>query len=347
MAIRKQWIMLYESFKGFFKDEVQMHVAFEKMLMKWNNSKLIKFEYVTSGRINIIFRCYIKNHNKCSSAILRIGVLTEDEFRQAEGREVYLKDLLKKHKFNNLPNIFFLDSKKDIIPFTYSIMEEIKGVSLSENSSGNTFYEVGKVLASLHKINTNSFGKEPLKNDNISPNEYYINYFNDVIKFLYRYDGGMSKTFEVVFNKYYSPKLYSNKKPILLHHDFHAQNILVNEDGAIYLIDWDSARGGIKELDFIKYKYLNLIRYNKKQIDSFFKGYTSLEKINIDINYYIYELSWLARMFIFECKFPVSNKYFPEKEFYLCKFNELIGFIEKSYYNNSINSLEKYVNSLI
>jgi thiamine kinase-like enzyme len=340
-------MMLYESFKGFFNDEVQMHRAFEKMLMKWNNSKLVKFQYVTCGRINIIFRLYIKIHSKYSSVILRIGVLTEGEFRQAEGREVYLKDLLNKHKFNNIPHIFFLDSEKDVIPFTYSIMEEIKGETLSGNSLEDTFYEAGKILASLHKISTNSFGKDPLKDDSISSNEYYINYFNDVIKFLYRYNKEMSKSFEVVFNKYYSSKLYSNKKPILLHHDFHAQNILVNEDGSIYLIDWDSARGGIKELDFIKFKYLNLIRFNKNQIHCFFKGYTSLEEINIDINYYIYELSWLSRMFIFESKFPVLNKYFPEKEFYLCKFNKLISFVDRSFYNNSINSLDEYVNTLI
>lgn len=338
--------MLYEFFKGFFKDEVQMLKAFERILMKWNNSELIGYQYLTSGRINIIFRLYIKNHNKCSCVILRIGILTEGEFRQSVGREVYLKELLNKNNFDNLPNVFLFDPDKNIIPFTYSVMEEIKGVTLSEKCYISSFYKAGQVLASLHKIKTNSFGKEPLKNDNISSNEYYIKYFANAIKIINKYNREMSKKFEVVFNKYYNENLYLNKDPVLLHNDFHGRNILVNENEYIYLIDWDSARGGIKEIDFIKFKYLNLIKCNKNQINSFFKGYTSLENININVNLYIYELSWLARMFAFESKFPVSNEYFPSKDFYVNKFNQLISFIDKSFYNNSINSFEEYVNNL-
>lgn len=147
---------------------------------------------------------------------------------------------------------------------------------------------------------------------------YYDNFFAEVLsrlkpknKFLY----DMSKR---IIDTYYSPECYKGLNPILLHHDYHMQNIVIDKNGELKVIDWDSARGGLPEADLIKIKYWNFKGNCTRDGISFINGYKSINGVPITTNYPIHELVWLLKMYLFESDWEMGrdNLYFPNANYY-------------------------------
>lgn len=292
----------------------------QRILLKWNKSSLIKFKYINSGRMNIIYRIIYRKKGKISSALLKINKINQKEFYQGNGNEIYLKKIFKINDFDKFTNIYFVDDTKALIPFAYTIMKEIKGTTLNEYFNQDIYYELGKKIASLHKIKVSSFGKNIMEENNLAANDYYIKYFLEIIKTIHIYDQKLCLELQKILENYYDKQVFVNQKPVLLHHDLHLRNVIIDKNEEIWLIDWDSARGGIKEIDFIKMKYFNYKNLSKDQYRRFIEGYSTFGYIDYNVNIKIYELFWLAKMYIFESLYPTRDKYFPNSRFYQNKF---------------------------
>lgn len=150
-----------------------------------------------------------------------------------------------------------------------------------------------------------------------------------------------NKVYRLV-KEYYKEKYYEMQKPVLLHHDYDMQNLMVeNLTNRVVVIDWDSARGGIPEVDFIKVKYLCLLKCNESCVREFINGYKSVRELDITMNYPIQEIIWLCKMYLFESKWKLGRdeKFYPSQQFY---YNEIINACRnfEHFFDNCMN---KYV----
>ena len=240
------------------------------------------------------------------------------DFKQGSCVFSALKPVFDQYSYNHCCNVYYEDDSLDIIPYSYSVMEEIVGLTLSCSNDEDTFYCVGEALAKLHSISLSFWGPVTEKSQAASVNDYYTMYYNKVLHNLDKYDKHLYRIVTEVIENNYCPCLYAGRAPVLLHHDFHFSNIMVSTNKNIKFIDWDSARGGLEELDFVKLKYMNLLHLPLSKLQSFISGYNSHRTLELNQNYYVYELVWLAKMVIFESNNSNDNKsYYPSKQFYL------------------------------
>ena len=96
----------------------------------------------------------------------------------------------------------------------------------------------------------------------------------------------------------------------------------------------DRSTRGLQTLSlFLSFFNLRKILY---PIENILKGYLSIANLNFDKNFILYELCWLARMYIFEMKHPYYGQYFPNKEFYYENFINLSTQVEdkSNFYKN-------------
>lgn len=92
----------------------------------------------------------------------------------------------------------------------------------------------------------------------------------------------------------YVDNLYNKSDISIVHHDFHALNVLTNNEN-VYLIDWESARLDVSEVEFVKFKHLNVPQLEKEQIDSFFKEYQKYKILKRTSNFICHEIIWLVK----------------------------------------------------
>lgn len=310
--------MLYKRLENICKPDIATCIS--KMLRKWNNGRLYDYQYFTEGRINIIFNIKYWHDRRLNKAILRICMINSGLLRQSEGHEVYISSLISSNNIKFFPKVYFYDDSKTIIPYSYMIMEEIDGITLNKDLDKKIFFDIGKTLAKIHNISVISYGKKPLDDNKLSGHEYYKSYFETAIKNCENIDKDVSDSFRELLKTYYDREIYDGRKPVLLHHDFHERNIVIQHGNMIKIIDWDSSRGGIGEYDFIKYKYMNMEKYDSEQIKMFYQGYLVERNIQADVNLCLYEICWLMRMIVFEHQYKTRDSYYPDKKFYYNKY---------------------------
>ena len=80
----------------------------------------------------------------------------------------------------------------------------------------------------------------------------------------------------MLIEKLYVDNLYNKSDISIVHHDFHALNVLTNNEN-VYLIDCESARLDVSEVEFVKFKHLNVPQLEKEQIDSFLKDIKNIK----------------------------------------------------------------------
>lgn len=121
-----------------------------------------------------------------------------------------------------------------------------------------------------------------------------------------------------IISNYYKPECYEGLSPVLLHHEYHMQNVVIDKNGLIKVIDWDSARGGLPEADLIKIKYWNFKGNCTQNGVSFINGYNSINGTPITTNFPIHELVWLLKMYLFEGDWEMGrdSSYFPNANYY-------------------------------
>jgi hypothetical protein len=119
-------------------------------------------------------------------------------------------------------------------------------------------------------------------------------------------------------------------KPVLIHNDFWAGNLLLDSDDRLVLIDWDNSGLGLAELDFVKMYYWSykdadgFLAPSRERFEAFRKGYDlprSLRSFNLC------RLLWLLKIINFERgreARKTRKKPFPPPEYYEPLLDELL-----------------------
>jgi Predicted aminoglycoside phosphotransferase len=299
----------YADLKKYFKDIVKN---------VWIDAVLKDVEFINAGRINLIYKLLLENA-PLQQVIIRVRVMTDERFKQDFACETWLTEILRSNNFNSSPYILMADDSKKIVPFEYSMMEVIDGHPLDERERNELFYESGKLLALIHSIGVPNYGKidKSLVYNSLNCRNYYEEYFAGILYLLKEDNQKIASAIENVIRDHYKQELYEGMCSVLLHHDFHGRNIMIQKDGNIKIIDWESSRGGVKEIDFIKLKYLTLNKCTNLSKEAFFEGYESVGGLQFTNNFLIQELMWLVKMYLFEKAVPTNDRwYFPDSDFY-------------------------------
>ena len=275
---------------------------------------------LTQGRINYIYRVVFDNFS-VNSVIIRIRYMNDERFLQGFYCEKWVNEYL--HGSDHImPEVYYADDSDDF-GIAYMVCEDIVGETFNNNTDSRYIYHAGEILACIHQNETDFIGKYT-QNLNIDAGIYYDNFFKSVLQQLKKINYILYCSIAEILDRHYKAEYYDNYKAVILHHDFHMQNLMIREnDKKVFVIDWDSARSGMSEVDFIKAKYLFTDKISEEKKKSFFKGYLNVDNINITSNYPIQELIWLCRMYMFEKEQPLKEKqtFYPPVEYY---YNEIL-----------------------
>lgn len=239
------------------------------------------------------------------------------------------------------PKLYKFDDSRRIVSFDYSIYEEIKGEELKIYDSSKYFFKAGEILAKIHSIEMNFFHRDKVI-QRMDLCKFYEQYFNNVLNQLKIRDEQLFIEVQKIMNEYFDRNCYQGLKPVLLHHDYHIKNIIVDHSGDLHIIDWDSARGGIAEVDLLKIKYLNFKNSDPEVYKAFFRGYQKAREMKLTINFPLQELIWLCKMYLFESDWHLGRdeNYFPKAEVYKEKIRDMVKQYKKifKYTNDILNS---------
>lgn len=268
--------------------------AVEKVIEQYYGRDKIKaLSYLSSGRINSIFRVDLKDCDE-DSVVVRLRYFNDPEFGQRFGTEIMCDEILQ--GCIKYPRLITCDSSRTLIPCDYSILSYADGRLFSTEDSPARYEQLGRIVKKIHKAQVPSKYKEPFLRD---IDGYYRKRFEGIIVNSQRYD---RKVYELVKDamQYYYPNVYTPDDVSLTHHDFHERNLIVNGDD-ITVLDWESARVEATEVEFIRAKYYLLNRTSKENVQAFFRGYGP---VHFTDNFFMQEVMWLARISNFERNFP-------------------------------------------
>lgn len=278
--------------------------AVEKVIKEhYGENKIQKISYVSSGRINSVFRVDLKDCDM-EKVIVRLRYFYDSEFGQRFGTEVMCDDILQ--RCINYPELIAYDSSRKLIPCDYSILTFADGRLLNTLDSPEIYEKIGTIAKKIHSARV----PDKYKNEFLSDIDgYYRRRFESIINNSPRFD---KKVYELVKDamKYYYPNVYKPENVSLTHHDFHEKNFIISDNKDITLLDWESARVEATEVEFIRAKYYLFNRTTPENVQAFFKGYGP---VHFTDNFFMQELMWLARISNFERNFPPSEE---QKEYW-------------------------------
>jgi len=258
-------------------------------------SQIKRFE---KGMINDVFLLNDKYVIKINTGHPKLPKLKKE-------KEIY--ELLAKTNVP-VPKVYAYDSSKEIMEFSYIIMEKIKGNSLNDiwnsmgkNSKLEELSKIGEVLAKIHSINFDNFG-EDLSDGKFKGPQTYKEFMQKYVKNILQ-KVKESKTLEESKIKRIQKYFDENKdfditpKASLLHGNFNYDNLLI-DDGIIKgIVDWEWAKSMHNEEEVGIFIY-RVIKEDKEFTDSFRKGYEKILKLDRGFNtrYKAYNLLYYLRV---------------------------------------------------
>ena len=211
--------------------------------------KLDDWKILSGGALNTAYEIQIEN----KAFVLRLYV--RDRLHCKTEKEIYR--LIDGRV--STPKLLYTDESHQ--PYSFSIFEFVSGSHVSEVSKKHKTslcYELGSVLASIHAF---KFTKAGLFGEGLSikhPFEAASSpYFEEAFSVLstgknVRHRLGDELTDETLKfmqkNKDFFPTVKDNI--CLTHSDFKPVNLLYNNDGRVFVLDWEFAHAGIGILDF-------------------------------------------------------------------------------------------------
>lgn len=202
----------------------------------------------------------------------------------------------------------------------YNIISYLEGKNVYDEKCNNLtkdeIFNIGKLLGKIHNckiIDEESdswifYLKECLNKAFLELNELFgkenNNYINNFL------------------NKYIENKILNNYKNCLLHMDFRVGNIIIDENMNAGIIDLESMKNGEYVFDFVK---INRI-FNRKNFDTFLKGYKSEREIGNDfldkLKFYSFFDSYTSLYWCY------ANKQI-KSDFYKLNYEIAIKFLEE------------------
>lgn len=253
----------------------------ESAVRKCFDSSLVSIRPYSKGYINRMFELKLTTPRK--ELLLR---LFNEKWKAKKEAFIYRKIAALDIP---IPEIYCIDDSGKILPYAYLIMSKIKGRQIDENyrkyKNKRLFGQAGEILAKLHTIKFQKFGW--IIGNKIKPafKRWQDFVWHDIgLKF------ARLKNIRKVMNikdeiehylSNYSYLLDVNKKPSLLHKDYHCSHILTDKNNITGIIDVEWAIAGHNENDFIKMELWALNRL-KNLREAFFRGYLKYGSISDD-----------------------------------------------------------------
>lgn len=175
-------------------------------------------------------------------------------------KECFLREHVLYSLFPNFdipaPQAIAINIKKDRVPYYYIINTYVEGDILSSvyNSFTNEdkhkiAFQVGEILKRIHSVHLDFIGdntalfnwKSPWKEVFLNTFDKTYREFNDHGNFLSKEDKGLVETIYNLFKE----QINDNEIPIgLVHNDFHANHVVVNDNKITGVIDFEWASYG-------------------------------------------------------------------------------------------------------
>ncbi len=165
-------------------------------------------------------------------------------------REASLYLLLRRHNAP-VPDLIAFDTSKEVVPYYYIIISYLHGMTLKsgftqllESEKSQVIYNVGNLLAQIHKTPISSHCKEyNLLNSKDKWKEYILQRFDQhYSQFTSMNLSLSSKQREQVLEirKLFSSKIEEKDIPkVLIHHDFNANHVITDKSVVMGVIDFE------------------------------------------------------------------------------------------------------------
>lgn len=250
----------------------------KKILSKYNLGVLKSFVPIKAGLINPAF--LINDHY-----VLRID--KSDYLKNVQGhdtrfeREAFLYNLLPKRGIPT-PQCLGFDSSREIIPEKYIIISYIKGTSLSDGFKKldieieqKLSFQMGEVIRKIHSVAPEDLNGNKLFSPKTGWKKLYEKeftfYLNEVIKGKY-FSPEIEEEIKKTYQKFQNQISDLDSKLKLVHGDFSASNIQINNGDVVGVFDFEWSHIGDPLWDLQKFP-INFQLGNGFNRDSFFKGY--------------------------------------------------------------------------
>lgn len=282
----------------------QLLKVFRKIHKKCN---IEKYRLITeAGNINLMYDVKVSNPDK--EYIFR-GASKKHFSANKFDKECFLHTLITSKVNVKVPKVILYDKSAKAIAFPYLVLEKMEGVmprdiikTIPKKERMNIYFELGKSLASIHKIKLSSFGR--FYGDKISKYEekyskpysnwkdfYHASYIIAKDKFFkckrIRF-GDISKKEIIELLPHLDKKLREIPKgkryACIVHDDFYLANMLIGKNKHWHVsavLDFEMAKAGDPVYEVVLLRYLHdkdLKKFSGKGL-SFIKGYNSIHKL--------------------------------------------------------------------
>lgn len=207
-----------------------------------------------------------------------------------------------------VPEVYGLDESKEILSYSYIIMQYIKGFSLGSKYDAFSNIEkkewlvkIGELLASIHSIKFDQFGEifslVEFQGES-SYKDYLKGYVNSICQKIKESNELDKQEIDKIKNYFFKNNLFNlNIKASLLHGNFIPDNIMVDNKVAKAVVDWEWCRSGHNEEEVATFLYRNL-KLQKEDISNFRKGYEKVVKLSPEFEerLYAYNLLYYLRV---------------------------------------------------
>lgn len=248
------------------------------ILSKYDLGELESIAPLKAGFINPVF--LINNRY-----VLRID--KSDHLKNVHGhdtrfeREAFLYNLLPK-KGIPTPQCLGFDSSREIIPEKYIIVSYIEGVSLSDGFKNldteveqNLSFQMGELLRKIHSVTPEDLDDSELFGSKIGWKGLYENefsfYLEEALKGKY-FLPEVGKEIKKTYHKFQVQVPDLDDKLRLVHSDFSASNIQINDGRIVGIFDFEWSHIGDPLWDLQKLP-INFQLGNGFHRESFLKGY--------------------------------------------------------------------------
>ena len=247
------------------KDITLLEVALYKKRLKIPNATFCRIDH-HDAMVAIVYKIIEPNGHE---RILKICERSSDYLKEAYFLNYFASKL-------PVPRIIQL-VEPDTNLHGAILMECIPGVLLSTIQTSNKLaYEMGEALANIHLHRTSGYG-DLIAQENFNSNPR--------IPFTMKFEEGMDeckdhlpKELLAKCRHYYEANLHlldTVDGPCIIHRDFRAGNVLVNEGKLKGIIDWSSARSSFAEDDFCSLEH-GEFPFDQESKTAFLSGYASV-----------------------------------------------------------------------
>ena len=265
--------------------EFKLQSYFEKKLSRKLKTQELMLQQTAenlSGWETEIY-CFQINSNIFGYGNIVLRIYPHFNFGYRAHKEFRVMKWLKGKDFP-VPEVLLVESENNIFSKPFIIMEEIKGKTLTEvlKNKSETQYtqymrKFTKILFILHSLKTDDFNEELKEYSLGTVLTYYLSRVKNLID-----ESKLTYLNPIYLWLKRKSKVVQVDRLTLIHGDYHTDNVLVDEKGHFYVIDWSSSAIVDFRFDLAWTMVLARLYIGKNHKDNFFKEYENIKGQSID-----------------------------------------------------------------